>query len=89
LFAGAAGKMGKVGGGDEFFAVGAHIALVPEHGGPLSEVLPPLHHVGGGSSEATAMRWLLERSFCRPARCDVGVKPACAAFVDSDNPLLS
>jgi AraC-like DNA-binding protein len=59
LFAGATDKIGKVGDGDEFFAVGAHIALDPERGGLLSEVLPPLLHVGGRSSEATAMRWLL------------------------------
>ena len=56
-----AGAIGKVGGGDEFFAVGAQIALDPERGGLLSEVLPPLLHVGGSSSEATAMRWLLDR----------------------------
>jgi AraC-like DNA-binding protein len=59
LFAGATDKIGKVGDGDEFFAVGAHIALDPERGGLLSEVLPPLLHVAGSSSEATAMRWLL------------------------------
>jgi hypothetical protein len=61
LFAGATGKIGKVGDVDEFFAVGAHIALDPERGGLLSEVLPPLLHVGGSSSEATAMRWLLDQ----------------------------
>jgi AraC-like DNA-binding protein len=56
-----AGANGKVGDGDEFFAVGAHIALDPERGGLLSEVLPPLLHVGGSSSDATAMRWLLDQ----------------------------
>jgi len=61
LFAGATGKIGKVGDGDVFFAVGAHIALDPERGGLLSEVLPPLLHIGASSSKATAMRWLLDR----------------------------
>ncbi len=61
LFAGATGKIGKVGDGDEFFAVGAHIALDPERGGLLSDVLPPLLSIGGSSSEAMAMRWLLEQ----------------------------
>jgi len=61
LFAAATDKIGMVGDGDEFFAVGAHIALDPERGGLLSEVLPPLLHVGGSSSEAAAMRWLLDR----------------------------
>jgi AraC-like DNA-binding protein len=61
IFAGATGKIAKVGIGDEFFAVGAHIALDPERGGLLSEALPPLLHVSGNSSEATAMRWLLDQ----------------------------
>jgi AraC-like DNA-binding protein len=61
LFAAATGKIAKVGSGDEFFAVGAHIVLDPERGGLLSEVLPPLLHLGGDSSEATAMRWLVEQ----------------------------
>jgi hypothetical protein len=39
-------KIAKVGDGDDFFAVGAHIALDPERGGLLSEVLPPLLHIG-------------------------------------------
>jgi len=61
VFTGATGKIGKVGDGDEFFAVGAHIALDRERGGLLSEVLPPFLHVGSSSSEASAMRWLLDQ----------------------------
>jgi AraC-like DNA-binding protein len=54
IFAGATGKIAKVGIGDEFFAVGAHIALDPERGGLLSEALPPLLHVSGNSSNQLA-----------------------------------
>lgn len=61
VFSGATDKIGRVGNGDEFFAVGAHIALDPERGRLLSEVLPPLLHIGNGSSEGSAMRWLLEQ----------------------------
>jgi len=61
VFAGATDKIATVGGGDDFFAVGAHIALDSKRGGLLSEVLPPLLHIGGDSSEASAMRWLLDQ----------------------------
>jgi len=54
-------KIGKVGSGEDFFAVGAHIALDAERGGLLSEVLPTTLHVGVGSPEASAMRWLLDQ----------------------------
>ncbi|SRR5258708_924602 len=61
LFADATDKIATVGDGDDFFPVGAHIALDPKRGELLSEVLPPLLHVGGNSSEASAMRWLLDQ----------------------------
>jgi AraC-like DNA-binding protein len=61
IFADTTDKIAKVGDGDDFFAVGAHIALDPERGGLLSEVLPPLLHVDSSSSEASAMRWLLDQ----------------------------
>jgi AraC-like DNA-binding protein len=61
LFAEAKDKIATVGDGNDFFAVGAHIALDPQGGQLLSEVLPPLLHVGGSSSEASAMRWLLDQ----------------------------
>jgi AraC-like DNA-binding protein len=61
IFSKAADKIGRVGHGDDFFVVGAHIALDPERGRLLSEVLPPLFHIGNTSPEASAMRWLLEQ----------------------------
>lgn len=61
LFAGAQEKMVTVGDGSEFFAVGAHIALDPRQGDLLAEVLPPFLHVGHDSTEASAMRWLLDQ----------------------------
>ena len=61
VFSGATDKIGHIGNGDDFFAVGAHIALDPEGGRLLSEVLPPLIHLGSSSPEASAMRWLLEQ----------------------------
>ncbi|MCM3869621.1 MAG: AraC family transcriptional regulator [Pyrinomonadaceae bacterium] len=61
VFSGATNKIGRVGNGDDLFAVGAHIALDPERGRLLSELLPPLLHIGNSSPEASAMRWLLEQ----------------------------
>jgi AraC-like DNA-binding protein len=61
MFLDALDKTVKVGDGEDFFAVGAHIALDPKRGELLSEVLPPLLHVGSDSSEASAMRWLLDQ----------------------------
>jgi len=61
VFSGATDKIGNIGNGDDFFAIGAHIALDPERGRLLSEVLPPLIHLGNSSPEASAMRWLLEQ----------------------------
>jgi AraC-like DNA-binding protein len=61
LFADATDKIATVGDGDDFFAVGAHLALDPKGGELLSEVLPPLIHVGSSSAEASAMRWLLDQ----------------------------
>jgi hypothetical protein len=61
VFSGATDKVGHIGAGDDFFAVGAHIALDLERGRLLSEVLPPLIHLENSSPEASAMRWLLEQ----------------------------
>jgi AraC-like DNA-binding protein len=61
LFADVKDRIATVGTGDGFFAVGAHIALDPKRGELLSEVLPPLIHVGSDTSEASAMRWLLDQ----------------------------
>src|SRR5258705_3376497 len=61
VFVDATGEIAKVGDGDDFFDVGAHICLDTERGSLLSELLPPLLHIGNSSSEASAMRWLLEQ----------------------------
>jgi hypothetical protein len=46
IFAEATAKISKVGDGNDFYAVGAHIALDPARGGMLSEVRSPLLQVG-------------------------------------------
>ena len=61
LFTKAADNVGKVGVGNDFFAIGGHVALDPDRGGVLAEVLPPLIHVDGSSSEASTIRWLLDQ----------------------------
>jgi AraC-like DNA-binding protein len=61
IFADVMDRVASVGDGDDFFAVGAHIALGPKQGELLSEVLPPVLHMGSDSSEASAMRWLLDQ----------------------------
>jgi AraC-like DNA-binding protein len=61
LFADVMDRVASVGDGDDFFAVGAHIALDPKRSELLSEVLPPVLHMGSDSSEASAMRWLLDQ----------------------------
>jgi AraC-like DNA-binding protein len=61
LFADVTEKIATVGNGNDFFAVGAHMALNAARGELLSDVLPPLIHIGSGSSEASAMQWLLDQ----------------------------
>jgi AraC-like DNA-binding protein len=51
----------KVGDGDDFFAVGAHVTFDPKRGAVLAEVLPSLLHVRASSAEAPAIRWLLDQ----------------------------
>src|SRR5438093_3272208 len=45
VFLDALDKTAKVGDGDDFLAIGAHIALDPRRGGMLAEVLPSFLHV--------------------------------------------
>jgi hypothetical protein len=54
-------NVGKVGDGNDFLAIGGHVALDPDRGGVLAEVLPPLIHVDGSSPEASTIRWLLDQ----------------------------
>ena len=61
LFTKATDNVGKIGAGNDFLAIGGHVALDPDRGGVLAEVLPPLIHVDGSSSEASTSRWLLDQ----------------------------
>src|ERR1700754_657436 len=61
LFTRATDNVAAVGIGHDFFAIGGHVALDPDRGGVLADVLPPLIHVDGSSSEASTIRWLLEQ----------------------------
>jgi hypothetical protein len=56
MFAEATDKIASVGDGDDFFAVGAFIALDRERGGLLSDILPPLLHIGSSSILKRAQR---------------------------------
>jgi cupin len=60
--------------------------LDPDRGGVLANVLPPLIHVDGSSSEASTIRWLLD-----PLVKEVTAKRpgAALASVDTQNrPLM-
>ena len=61
LFRKATDSIGRLGVGDDFFAIGGHVALDPDRGEVLAEVLPPLIHVAGSSPEASTIRWLLDQ----------------------------
>jgi len=61
LFTRASDNVGRVGDGQDFLAIGGHVALDPDRGGLLAEVLPPLIHVDASSSEASTIRWLLDQ----------------------------
>jgi Aldo/keto reductase family/Cupin len=61
LFTKATDSVGTVGNGEDFFAIGGHVALDPDRGGVLADVLPPVIHVDASSSEASTIRWLLDQ----------------------------
>jgi AraC-like DNA-binding protein len=61
LFMNATDNVGKVGDGQDFLAIGGHVALDTDRGGLLADVLPPLIHVDANSSEASTIRWLLDQ----------------------------
>ena len=61
LFTKATDNVGRVGDGQDFLAIGGHVALDPDRGGLLADVLPPLIHVDASSSEASTIRWLLDQ----------------------------
>jgi len=61
LFTKATDSVVTVGNGDDFFAIGGHVALDPDRGGVLADVLPPVIHLDASSSEASTIRWLLDQ----------------------------
>jgi AraC-like DNA-binding protein len=61
LFMKATDNVGRVGDGQDFLAIGGHVALDPDRGGLLADVLPPVIHVDANSSEASTIRWLLDQ----------------------------
>lgn len=61
LFTKATDNVGTVGNGEDFFAIGGHVALDPDRGGVLADVLPPVIHVDASSPEASTIRWLLDQ----------------------------
>ena len=93
LFTKAKDNVGKVGDGNDFLAIGGHVALDPDRGGVLADVLPPLIHVDGSSPEASTIRWLLDQLVKEVDRESsgrrVGLKAARAAVVRPDHPVLS
>jgi len=61
LFMKATDIVGRIGDGQDFLAIGGHVALDPDRGGLLADVLPPVIHVDANSSEASTIRWLLDQ----------------------------
>jgi AraC-like DNA-binding protein len=61
LFTKATDNVGRVGDGNDFLAIGGHVALDADRGGLLADVLPPLIHIEANSSEASTIRWLLDQ----------------------------
>src|SRR5436190_1933232 len=61
LFMNATDNVARVGDGQDFLAIGGHVALDTDRGGLLADVLPPLIHVDANSSEASTIRWLLDQ----------------------------
>jgi hypothetical protein len=53
LFTKATDNVGRVGDGNDFLAIGGHVALDADRGGLLADVLPPLIHIEANSSEAS------------------------------------
>jgi hypothetical protein len=56
VFADLTAKLVRAGDGDDFVAIGGHVALDSEHGWTLGDVLPPVLHMDGSSIEASTMR---------------------------------
>ena len=61
LFTRARNNVATVGDGSDFLAIGGHVALDPDRGDFLAEVLPALIHVSGSSPDASTIQWLLNQ----------------------------
>lgn len=66
-----------IGDGADFGFIGGHILLNPLNGGLLADVLPPWLHIKGGSPEASAFGWLLNRLVAEAAGDQPGAQLAC------------
>jgi len=61
VFADLSAKLVRIGDGDDFIAIGGHVALEPERGWMLADVLPPVLHIDGSSPEASTIRYFLDQ----------------------------
>jgi AraC-like DNA-binding protein len=61
VFAGHAGAVVPLGGGDAFFLIGGHVRLDPANAGLLADMLPPLIHVQASAPEAAVLQWLMRQ----------------------------
>ena len=61
IFADPTAKRVRLGKGDDFVAIGGHVALDSERGWMLADVLPPLLYIDGNSPEASATRFFLDQ----------------------------
>ena len=51
----------KASADNDVFQMGGHVRLHPAYGALLADVLPPFIHVRGASTEARALRWILDQ----------------------------
>ena len=61
VFADLTAKLVRIGDGEDFVAIGGHVALDFERGWMLTDVLPPLLHIDGSSTEAPTMRYFIDQ----------------------------
>ena len=54
-------KLVRIGDGDDFVAIGGHVALDSERGWMFADVLPPVFHIDGSSIEASTMRYFRDQ----------------------------
>jgi AraC-like DNA-binding protein len=61
VFADLAAKEVKIGGADDFIAIGGHVSLDSERGWMLADALPPMLHIDSNAPEASTLRHLLDQ----------------------------